>query len=100
MLHFLAVLIACGGGKPTPGDDTGGDSGSADTAETGETGETADTADTAETGQASLHGSPPEEAVPLPDFSATNRDGTGRGPEDLVGNPTVMWFYPAAATGG
>jgi hypothetical protein len=33
-------------------------------------------------------------------FSATNRDGTARSREDLLGHPTVMWFYPAASSYG
>ena len=33
-------------------------------------------------------------------FSATNRDGTARSQEDLLGHPTVMWFYPAASSYG
>jgi len=33
-------------------------------------------------------------------FSATNRDGTARSREDLLGQPTVMWFYPAASSYG
>ena len=42
----------------------------------------------------------PDVATPAPEFVATNRDGAGRAREDLLGHPTVMWFYPAAATGG
>jgi hypothetical protein len=48
----------------------------------------------------SLNGDVPDEALPLPSFSATNRDGSARGPDDLRGHPTVMWFYPAAGTSG
>lgn len=40
-----------------------------------------------------------ETPIPLPTFEATNRDGTARGPVDLVGQPSVLWFYPAAFTG-
>ena len=48
-----------------------------------------------------LNGTPPETSIPLlSSFSATNRDGEDKGPTDLMGSPTVMWFYPAAATGG
>ncbi|MCB9672527.1 MAG: hypothetical protein H6736_11725 [Alphaproteobacteria bacterium] len=47
-----------------------------------------------------LHGTAPAEALPLPVFSATANDGTTRGPEALQGHVTVMWFLPAANTGG
>jgi len=47
-----------------------------------------------------LHGNVPDEALAAPDFVATNRDGTSRGRGDLVGQPTVLWFYPAAGTAG
>lgn len=47
-----------------------------------------------------LHGEVPAEPLAVPDFVATNRDGTPRGPEHLRGSVTVMWFYPAAFTGG
>ncbi|MEC8194243.1 MAG: hypothetical protein VX127_16020, partial [Myxococcota bacterium] len=36
----------------------------------------------------------------LPVFSATNRDGRSRGPDDLRDGPTVMWFYPIAGSPG
>ncbi len=99
----LSLLLACGGDKGATHTGEPSETGSPDThepEETGHSGETGETGETGDTAIASLHGSPPEESIPLPDFSATNRDGTGRGPEDLVGSPTVMWFYPAAATGG
>ncbi|MCB9681890.1 MAG: peroxiredoxin [Alphaproteobacteria bacterium] len=48
-----------------------------------------------------LHGTIPSPRDPLPaDFRAFNRDGTRRGPDDLRGHPTVVWFFPAAATSG
>ena len=34
------------------------------------------------------------------DDGADDADGSGRAREDLLGHPTVMWFYPAAATAG
>jgi peroxiredoxin len=45
-------------------------------------------------------GEPPATPVPAPDFAATNMDGAARDREDLLGHPTVMWFYPAAGTAG
>lgn len=47
-----------------------------------------------------LHGSAPAENLPAPEFVAVNRDGTARGQPDLIGHPTVVWFYPAAMTSG
>lgn len=47
-----------------------------------------------------LYGEWAKEQIPAPEFVATNMDGTGRSREDLLGHPTVMWFYPAAGTGG
>jgi len=47
-----------------------------------------------------LNGTRPPALLPVPDFAAVNLDGTPRGREDLVGHPTVVWFYPAAGTSG
>ncbi len=47
-----------------------------------------------------LHGTLPAEQLSLPVFTATNMDGTVRDEVDLLGHPTVLWFYPAAGTGG
>jgi hypothetical protein len=45
-----------------------------------------------------LHGSYPAVKLALPQFEALNSDGTVRGPGDLQGHPTVMWFFPFAGT--
>ena len=47
-----------------------------------------------------LYGTFPDAPRPLPEFSATNYDGTVRAREDVLGHPTVMWFFPAAGTYG
>jgi hypothetical protein len=48
-----------------------------------------------------LNGDVPAQALPPPDFSqVVARNGTLASPADLVGRPTVLWFYPAAFTGG
>ncbi len=49
---------------------------------------------------AELHGTTPPEALAAPEFSATNRDGGKRSRPDLIGHASVVWFYPAATTGG
>ena len=48
----------------------------------------------------SLNGTQPATGISAPEFAATNRDNTSRGREDLIGHPTVMWFYPYAGTSG
>jgi hypothetical protein len=77
------------GGSGSGGSGTGG-SGS------GESG----TTDTDDIDWDSLFGSVPESPTSAPTFSVVNYDGAARTREDLLGHPTVMWFYPAAATSG
>jgi thioredoxin-dependent peroxiredoxin len=48
----------------------------------------------------SFNGETPTVPISAPDFGATNRDGSARDRGDLLGHPTVMWFYPGAFTGG
>ena len=58
-------------------------------------------ADTAvDTAPVNLIGTPPEAAIDAPEFAAQNRDGAARGRADLLGQPTVMWFFPSADTPG
>ncbi len=47
-----------------------------------------------------FNGTSPREPVPLPTFAALNQYGDPRGPEDLLGHATVIWFYPLADTPG
>lgn len=47
-----------------------------------------------------LHGKVPEVALDAPEFVATSHDGTTRGKPDLLGHPTVMWFFPFSGTPG
>ena len=47
-----------------------------------------------------LHGSAPKKEIPLPRFEARNTANESRGPTDLVGMPTIVWFFPFAATPG
>ena len=77
--------------------DTAGDAGpvAADTAKP------ADTAEGTEVDTATdLNGEWATVRTPAPEFVATNRDGSARSRPDLVGHPTVIWFYPAAGTSG
>lgn len=36
----------------------------------------------------------------LPPFKALSHDGTPRSKKDLMGHPTVIWFFPVAGTPG
>ena len=97
LLGFL--LSACSGGdepaadSDTDSDDTdGGDGGGEEGGDEG--GEDTDWADL------ELNGSWPAQPVSAPEFTVTNMDGTSRSREDLLGQPTVMWFYPLAASSG
>ncbi len=50
--------------------------------------------------ESALHGVAPAAPVPLPEFAAVSHDGSPRSRADLVGHPTVVWFFPAAGTPG
>ena len=95
-MHLLLLLIAaCGSQGSEPDTDTA--SGSDTDSET----DTSDTSDTTlpdtDTG---LYGTFPDAPLSLPEFTATNSDGAARTREDVLGHPTVMWFFPAAGTYG
>jgi len=47
-----------------------------------------------------LHGTPPSKEIPLPVFEARNTQNQPRLPKDLIGKPTILWFFPFAATPG
>lgn len=47
-----------------------------------------------------LNGSIPVAALAPPTFLAENYDGGTRTEADLIGKPTVMWFFPFAGTPG
>lgn len=105
----LVLLIALSACRPDTPALLDSDSGIADSG--GVTVDTADTGDGAAVDSADpdtaapdpgdgLHGSAPDPAIPLPAFTATNRDGTPRGPENLIGNPTIIWFYRDAGSAG
>ena len=50
--------------------------------------------------QGDLNGAFPPENIPAPDFTALNYDGDSRSREDLLGHPTVIWFFPRSQTYG
>ena len=90
-----ALFFAC---SPPSGDRS--DPHATDTASATGTDDGSDGGTGASDGSGSLNGTPPEEPIPLPTFAATNRDGSARTRDDLLGHPTVMWFYPLAASAG
>jgi hypothetical protein len=49
---------------------------------------------------AGLNGVEPRAPVELPAFRALAQSGAERGRDDLLGQPTVLWFFPAANTSG
>lgn len=51
-------------------------------------------------GRNGLVGTLVDEPPPAPEFTATAHTGETRTRDDLLGKPTAMWFYPAAATFG
>src|SRR5688500_2314692 len=99
---LLELLWMAGCDRPDAADTTGGDA-DADTDADGDSDADTD-ADTDADGDTDtdlpdgLNGDVPEVRLAAPEFEATNRDGSARGHADLVGHPTVIWFYPAAGT--
>lgn len=85
----VAATTSDGGSTLSDGGTTAGDAGAS-----------TDGGASADGGGADLHGQPPKTPVPAPEFVAINRDGSSRSRENLLGQPTVLWFYPAAGTGG
>ena len=69
----LLALLACGGNKSAPAPSEAGPA---------------------------LHGTRPAQPVELPEFAAVNHLGEARTRADLLGKPTVLWFFPAAGTPG
>ena len=45
-------------------------------------------------------GTAPAEALAAADFTALNFDGEDRNKDNLIGQATVMWFFPLADTPG
>lgn len=100
-LLLLSLLLGCSGaGDGADGDGGLADGGVADggAADGGVAGDGA--AGDGGLDPSQLNGTAPAKALPLPEFAATNRDGAARDREDLLGSPTVMWFYPKASTAG
>ena len=46
------------------------------------------------------NGTEPASEIGPPTFTATNYDYASRSQQDLLGQPTVIWFFPFSATPG
>lgn len=87
------LLAACSG---NPSDSVADSSSDADT----DTDTDSDADTDVDTGPESYHGTVPDVSIPAPEFTAQNMDESPRTREDLIGHPSVIWFYPAAGTSG
>lgn len=99
---MVLLLAACTGGTNPPPIGTTPSS-PVDSATTTEpTGTTATSGHTGgTTPEPVLFGTVPPVNLPVPEFSeVVAMDGTARSSADLIGKPTVLWFYPQAFTGG
>lgn len=105
LLASLFLLACSGRAADTPaesgeGSAEGGSDGGSESEGEGGAGEGGGSGDPSDWEDLDLYGDQAAERTPAPEFSATNSDGAARDREDLLGHPTVMWFYPAAATAG
>ncbi|MCB9684338.1 MAG: hypothetical protein H6738_05970 [Alphaproteobacteria bacterium] len=115
MSELLLLAWGCSGGgsdcddctTDLPDTDTAGDADTdadsdSDTDADSDSDTDADSDADTDTLPTGLNGHPPVTPKGPPTFTQVlNRDGTPRTQADLTdGHPTVMWFYPAAFTGG
>jgi hypothetical protein len=56
--------------------------------------------DSPASGASTMVGVAPNPALSVPEFSALNQEGAPRSRADLLGHPTVLWYFPAAGTPG
>jgi len=83
----------------------GSDDSDTDTSDASSSDDPSDASDTTEPeeidlSQLDLNGTLPASNLEPVEFLALNRDGSERTAADLVGQPTVMWFYPLANSPG
>lgn len=81
------------------------DSSDTDTSDASASDDPADASDTTEPEELDLsgldlYGTLPASNLEPTEFVALNRDGSERTAADLIGQPTVMWFYPLANSPG
>lgn len=83
----------------------GSDSSDTDASDSSTSDDPADASDTTEPeeidlSELDLFGTLPASNLEPVEFLALNRDGSERTAADLIGQPTVMWFYPLANSPG
>ena len=93
VLGFAAV--GCGQSDTPDNTQTTTTTTSTSTTDTNTTTTTSTTIDTTE-----LFGTAPTQPVPAPEFLAYSHESEPRTREDLMGHPTVLWFFPFADTPG
>lgn len=98
-MTLLYFSLACSSPDPCASGGCGDSGDSAVASDSGDSG-SGDSGSGGDTGEATLTGTRPEVAVAAPTFSVLNQDAQVRTRDDLLGHPTVMWFYPAAGTAG
>lgn len=98
----LLVTLGCASQKDDAGatDSAGSTTHASDTADSGDPDDSGGSSTTSVVDEDSLNGTVPDDPVNLPEFAATNSDGAARSREDVLGDPTVIWFFPAAGTYG
>ena len=79
----------------TTGTSTATTTGTSTATTTGTSTATSTTIDTT-----NLYGTAPAQAVPAPQFTVYSHEDETRTREDLIGHPTVGWFFPFADTPG
>ncbi len=93
-MSLLPLFFACSGSKIV---DTADSAADADTdADTDSDSDSDTDSDT----DADYNGTVPTDSIPAPEFEVQNMDETIRTRDDLIGHPSVIWFYPAAGTSG
>ena len=81
--------------------DTGDTSDASDASDSGDASDASDTTDEpVDLSTLNLNGTLPAANLDPPEFVALNRDGTERTEANLIGQPTVLWFYPLADSPG
>jgi hypothetical protein len=94
-IPWLAGLLAC---SPTSSVDSEPQDSPAETADTADSSAPVDTGPFDTTG---LNGDEVDPRLDAPLFEqVVASDGSARTQADLMGHPTVFWFYPAAGTYG
>ncbi len=97
---FLHLLLLSCGPADTDTRDTGWAEGWTwtDTEDTEHTEDTEDTDPGTDTAPPSFVGTPPAEALGLPEFVVSNQYGLDRTADYLEGSPTVVWFFTTGWT--